>query len=261
MSVVATESSAQTEQSAAPNASTNVEIDVNLIFEQAGSLIDLSHPGTTLSPLEPSTTEPSREAAMLVGTADLSSVILILDGASESESFDAVEVIAALAERLSETMSLELHTIEEATDRQVKALAEATTFRTSLTAPEAPMGELRFAVASIAEEDFVWVDVDGSRWRYAVAMFTALAVLAWFTFLGTMALLIAERRIWSPVAHVRLARWTVGLAFTLLPDAVASILPDHHPDDFADPAWFHTWLDEYDATDGTMPLWQASVSN
>ena len=35
-------------------------------------------------------------------------------------------------------------------------------------------------------------------------------------------------------------RWT----FTILPDAVASWLPGHHPDDFADPAWYQTWLDE-----------------
>ena len=112
---------------------------------------------------------------------------------------------------------------------------------------------------SIAHD--VWVATDGRRRRLIVGTITAMVLLAVTAVWGTLVMMAHERRLLNPLAHWRLLTWTLGLTFTVLPDVVASWLPGHHPDDLADPAWYATWLAEYDANEGTLPLWEASLSD
>ncbi|MDH3706171.1 MAG: metal-dependent hydrolase [Acidimicrobiia bacterium] len=106
----------------------------------------------------------------------------------------------------------------------------------------------------------VWATTSGSRWRLIAGSVLAMALLAVTALIGTLVMLVHERRILHPLAHWRLLTWTFGLTFTMLPDVVASWLPGHHPDNAADPSWYQAWLAEYDASDGTMPLWEASLT-
>ena len=72
---------------------------------------------------------------------------------------------------------------------------------------------------------------------------------------GTWMLLIAERRMHSPVAHARLIGWSLSFVFDALPAMAVSLLPGHHPSSLSDPSWFAQWLACYDEETGTMPLW------
>ncbi|MGI9602180.1 MAG: metal-dependent hydrolase [Acidimicrobiales bacterium] len=105
----------------------------------------------------------------------------------------------------------------------------------------------------------VWRAGDGHRWRLMVGTLLAMVLLAVSTVAATLVMLVNERRILHPLAHLRLARWTFGLTFTVLPDVAVALSPRHHPDDFVDPSWYKTWLAEFDAESGTMPLWEASI--
>jgi predicted metal-dependent hydrolase len=96
--------------------------------------------------------------------------------------------------------------------------------------------------------------VDGSRRRYLAAGLCSLAMLAWFTVLGTVVQLAASRRIWSPVSWWRLLRWSISLAFEVLPDLFVSATPRHHPSQFSDPSLLVTWLASFDPSTGKDPL-------
>ncbi len=98
----------------------------------------------------------------------------------------------------------------------------------------------------------------GRRWwrvRMVAAMVVALTLVASFVFAGTSVMLAGERRLHHPVAWLRLLRWSVVFAFELLTNLGVSLLPGHHPDDFADPLWYEVWLRSFDADDGTLALW------
>jgi uncharacterized protein len=103
----------------------------------------------------------------------------------------------------------------------------------------------------------VFEAVDGSRMRYAWAMSLSFLILVWFTTLATLVMLSGERRLFNPVAWFRLIVWAFSLAFSLLPLMAASAMPSHHPDSFADPIYLPTWLQQYDAETGTMPVWRS----
>lgn len=96
--------------------------------------------------------------------------------------------------------------------------------------------------------------VDGSRLRYLAASCCSLALLAWFTVLGTITQLVASGRAWSPFAWWRLLRWSISLAFEVLPDLFVSALPGHHPSQLADPTLLVGWLRSFDPDDGRDPL-------
>lgn len=100
--------------------------------------------------------------------------------------------------------------------------------------------------------------VDGSRLRYAVASTLSLVLLLWFTVLGCLVMMHGQRRLWSPVAWWRLTRWSLSLAFDVLPDLGASLMPSHHPDRCADPPLLTMWLRHFDPETATMPLWRRS---
>ena len=102
--------------------------------------------------------------------------------------------------------------------------------------------------------------VDGKRSRYAAGMITSFTMLVWFIVLGTVAQLWSTRRIFNPLAWIRLVWWAFGFAMEALPTMAITVLKGHHPSDLADPAWLTTWLDQYDAATDTMPLWDAPLA-
>ena len=157
MNVAATETeTAETETAETETPGIEKTVDVNMLYEQACSLIDLAHPGGKLSPIEPTQSEPSPDASILTGSASGSEFVLMIDGSTETDVFDVQEVISTLASRLSETMSLEQTTLGEVTDARLEALSTATVFRTTLTEADQTLGELRLAAAPMpvpAEED------------------------------------------------------------------------------------------------------------
>jgi predicted metal-dependent hydrolase len=95
----------------------------------------------------------------------------------------------------------------------------------------------------------VFLASGGSRRRYLLGALVSLLLLGWFTLLGTLVLLTRERRLWSPVAWVRLTRWSIGFAFEALPALVVTAAPGHHPDRLADPPGLVAWLRRRDLLD------------
>lgn len=101
----------------------------------------------------------------------------------------------------------------------------------------------------------VWEAIDGSRLRYSLAMLTTFTILAWFSVWSMLVMLWGDRRLWRPGSQVRLASLTVSFMWQCFPDLAASAMPHHHPTHFADPPWLSTWLQTYDPTTRTIPLW------
>jgi predicted metal-dependent hydrolase len=100
----------------------------------------------------------------------------------------------------------------------------------------------------------VWEAIDGSRRRYAMAMFTSFAILASYVTLASLIMAFSCGRGWRPVTYFRMLRWSLSMAFEVLPDMAASAMPGHHPSDFTDPVWLTTWLTHFDPATGTIPL-------
>ena len=86
---------------------------------------------------------------------------------------------------------------------------------------------------------------------------TIVAALAMFAgvVLGTLPMLWAERRMFSPRAHARLFTWSLSFVFVALPVMVVAVLPGHHPRDLVDPAGLDHWLDHLDPETSTVPEW------
>jgi len=95
----------------------------------------------------------------------------------------------------------------------------------------------------------------GARRRYPMALLVAFVALIGFTVVGGIVLFVRTRHALNPLRWFRLVGWGFGLAFVLLPVAVASIARDFHPDQLVDPAWMAGWLREFDAESQTLPLW------
>jgi len=102
----------------------------------------------------------------------------------------------------------------------------------------------------------VFEAIDGSRLRYAWATTVSVFIIGWFISLSIFSMLKADKRLFHPVAHFRLVKLGLGLAFELLPTLFMSAFPGHHPDDLADPAFLPAWLQSFDPDTATMPLWQ-----
>jgi predicted metal-dependent hydrolase len=106
----------------------------------------------------------------------------------------------------------------------------------------------------------VFEATDGSRLRYAWATGVSAIVLLLFTVAGSVVMLRSARRLRYPVTWFRLTRWAISLAFTMLPLAVSSALPGHHPSTLADPPFLVQWLRGFDPASGTMPVWSGAGS-
>ena len=104
----------------------------------------------------------------------------------------------------------------------------------------------------------VYEAVNGSKLRYAFAMVLGTMLLGWFAWWRALVMLRDDGRLFSPVSHWRLFRWSLSLAFELFPSMLVSALPGHQPADFADPIFLTTWLRQYDPVTATMPLWETS---
>ena len=101
----------------------------------------------------------------------------------------------------------------------------------------------------------VYQAAGGGRLRYAWAMAVAGVLLATASLAGALTMLAAEKRLFSPTAHLRLLRWSLSFTFTALPVMVISALPGHHPRQLADPAGLEHWLDHLDPETATVPEW------
>lgn len=76
------------------------------------------------------------------------------------------------------------------------------------------------------------------RWRHLLGTLVTVVGLAVAVLAGIVVTTARERRWWRPVAWFRLTVWSVGFAFELIPNLVVALLPGHHPDQLADPAWY-----------------------
>ena len=103
----------------------------------------------------------------------------------------------------------------------------------------------------------VFKAVGVSKPRYLASMLLSMVLLMFFVAAGTTLMLWHERRLFHPVAHIRLWRWAIPFAFEVLSNMAMSTLSSHHPTDFADPSFYELWLREYDPETGTLPLWNA----
>ncbi len=101
----------------------------------------------------------------------------------------------------------------------------------------------------------------GGRLGYAVGMTTAMVVMAWFTMLGTLTGMVANRRVLHPGAHLRMLTWSLGFWFELGPAMAGAIVAGHHPSTMADPYFLPVWLRSYDPVTRTMPEWSMDVAH
>lgn len=95
----------------------------------------------------------------------------------------------------------------------------------------------------------------GGKLRHAAAMVVAALVLATGALVGSLTLLRATGRLWRPMAHLRLAGWSLSFVLTAVPVMVVSLLPGHHPDQLADPVGLERWLEHLDPETATVPAW------
>jgi len=101
----------------------------------------------------------------------------------------------------------------------------------------------------------VYQAAGGGRIRLAWATSVAALVLSIGAYVGTLTMLRAEGKLFSPVSHLRLIGWSISFIFVALPVAVLSTLPGHHPKDLTDPAGLEHWLDNLDPATSTVPAW------
>jgi predicted metal-dependent hydrolase len=126
-------------------------------------------------------------------------------------------------------------------------------------ADEAPAALFLWHLAEEAEHKGVAHDVlvaTGVRRRtYAAGLVVSLAVLACFTWLGSLVFLTRQRRILSPVTWLRILLWTFGFLFVALPRCALSLRRDHDPYRLADPTSLAWWLGRFDPATGALPDW------
>ena len=88
----------------------------------------------------------------------------------------------------------------------------------------------------------VYRAIGGGRLRYAAAMLISVLILAWFSVLGILMMMWHERRLFKPIAHLRMLLWTLSFLLVLLPVMAVSVLPAHDPRDLADPYRLQSWI-------------------
>jgi len=105
----------------------------------------------------------------------------------------------------------------------------------------------------------VWAATDGSRMRYVGAMSVCFAMLVFFIFCGVLVQLTAWRRLFHPLAWIRLWGWGFAFAFEVMPTMAVTATRSHHPSKQADPSWMSLWLTAYDHETNTIPAWDAPI--
>lgn len=113
-------------------------------------------------------------------------------------------------------------------------------------AEEGPASLFLWHLAEEVEHKGVAIDVyrsiGGTTFTYVLAMITSMLMLAWFSVLGVVAMLWSERRLFHPIAHFRMIKWSLSFLFGLLPAMAISALPGHHPNDLVDPVRLQGWI-------------------
>ena len=94
----------------------------------------------------------------------------------------------------------------------------------------------------------------------SVTLAWSLTLLFWLTWAATVVMLAGERRVFYPVTWFRLVRWSISLAFEILPTQLSSALPGHHPRSLVDPIYLPAWLAHFDPATGTLPLWEDAAA-
>jgi len=97
--------------------------------------------------------------------------------------------------------------------------------------------------------------------KYLLTMIVVLAVIVPMVLAGTTTILVAERKVLSPVSWFRLTCWSTTFAFEMLTNLTLSLFPAHHPEQFVDPLWYQVWLAEFDAESGTLPAWHPELAS
>jgi len=101
----------------------------------------------------------------------------------------------------------------------------------------------------------VYEAADGSRWRLLRGIASLLVVGAFFGLWAMFVQLWTTRRLFNPVAVVRLFAWTISFGFELLPLLAVAVTRGHHPDDLVDPSYYELWLDGHDRSGDSQPSW------
>lgn len=100
----------------------------------------------------------------------------------------------------------------------------------------------------------VYEATGGGRLRRLWAMTVSMLLLAFFTVAGTLSMMWSTRRIFHPMAHVRMTIWSISFLFDLLPAMAVAVLRDHHPDRLVDPPFYELWLAEFDIGEQPAPV-------
>ncbi len=100
----------------------------------------------------------------------------------------------------------------------------------------------------------VYEATGGGRLRRLWAMTVSMLLLAFFTVVGTLSMMWTTRRIFNPVAHLRMLVWSISFLFDLLPAMAIAAMRDHHPERLVDPTFYELWLVDFDLGEQPAPV-------
>lgn len=100
----------------------------------------------------------------------------------------------------------------------------------------------------------------GSRLLFLAGMATSLSTLAFFTITATLIMMVSTKRIFNPIAWLRLHWWVLTFVFELLPTMAGALLRGHHPSSLSDPEFYRVWLLDFDSRNSPTGLSGSGLS-